>query len=176
MPHVTIPVEQAWDLVLVHHIQNFSNYPLGASRTRGRRARRCLVPKTTERQRDLVGRSVHESADLAHFFPGELPASYGNDIAHVWTCLHTISHERDPRLIIDFTARRGFPSFQIFVSLSGNMLNTIAPLPFLVCTRPFQFISCLFSAFQAPPFLLFLGPTPLECRCGLKSPDSTVIT
>jgi hypothetical protein len=27
-----------------------------------------------------------------------------------------------------------------------------------------------------PPFLLFLGPTPLECRCGLKSPDWTVIT
>ena len=56
-------------------------------------------------------------------------------------------------MIIDFTARRRPPSF---VSLSGRMPT----VPFLVCSRPFQSAGCLFSAFLAPPFLLFLGPSP----------------
>jgi hypothetical protein len=169
LPHVTIPVEQAWDLVLVHHIQNFSNYHLSASRTRGRRARRCLVPKTTERQRDLVGRSVHESADLARFFPGEPTACYGKDTAHVWTCsahhiaqTRSTSHHR-------FHSQKRFPFIsEILFPCPGTPLRR-----FHSSFAPAHFSSSVASSVHSqPPFPpLFLGPTPLECRCGLKSPD-----
>ena len=69
-----------------------------------------------------------------HLFPGELTASYGKDIAHVWTCFaHHIAQKRDPRLI------------------SSSISQRPTMLPFLVCNRPFQFTSCLFSPFPSPP-------------------------
>jgi hypothetical protein len=70
LPHVSIPVEQATGIWSITSRRELLKLLTGASKTRGRRARRRLVPKNTERQRDLVVRSVHESADLAIFFPG----------------------------------------------------------------------------------------------------------
>jgi hypothetical protein len=81
-----------------------------------------------------------------------IPHTYGH-------ALHTISHKRDPRLIIDFTARRGFPSFQRFCFLvrEHHCAASIPRLhpPISVHLLPLQCI-------PSPPFLLSSSARPLS--------------
>jgi hypothetical protein len=148
----------------------------GASRCRCRRTRLeaellggVWSLKLTERQRDLVGRSVHESADLAHFFPG---ARYGKDIAqHSYGHALVAQTKRDPRLIIDF-----FTVFLVRENADHHICAASIPrlhppisvrlLPLLVHPQP-----PLSSSSSARPLSNAVVAKPL-----LKSPDLTVIT
>jgi hypothetical protein len=110
VPHVTIPLEQAWDLVPVHHIQNFQII--------------LWAPAGLEAEllggvwslKPLNGNAIwlddrFMSPRISPFLPRRGDYLLRKRYRTRMDMVCTISHKRDPRLIIDFTARRGFPSF-----------------------------------------------------------------
>ncbi|KAN0116184.1 hypothetical protein V8E52_006241 [Russula decolorans] len=148
VPHVTIPLEQAWDLVPVHHIQNFQ----------------IILWAPAGLEAELLG-GVWSLKPLN-----------GNAI---WLDDRFMSPRISP-----FLPRRGDYLLRKRYRTRMDMPEEVS-LHFLVrenaehhCAAsiprlhpPISVRLLPLLCIPSPPFLLFLGPTPLECRCGLKSPD-----